>query len=39
MRKISKGDPHETIKKFEGQQEWSVSVDYHRMWREHILGT
>lgn len=39
MRKISKGDPHETIKKFEGQQEWSVSVDYHRIWREHILGT
>lgn len=39
MRKISKGDPHEAIKKFEGQQEWSVSVDYHRMWREHILWT
>ena len=39
MRKISKGDPHEAIKKFEGQQEWSVSVDYHRIWREHILGT
>lgn len=38
MRKISKGDPHETIKKFEGQQEWSLSSSFHRTWREIILG-
>jgi len=38
MRKLSKGDPHETIKNFEGQQEWTLSLSFHRTWREIILG-
>lgn len=38
MRKISKGEPHEAIKKFEGQQEWALSMNFHRIWRELILS-
>ena len=38
MRKLSKGQPHEAIKNFEGLQEWSLSSSFHRTWREIILG-
>lgn len=37
MRKLTKGEPHEAIKDFEGQQEWALSIDFHRIWRELIL--
>lgn len=37
MRKLIKGEPHEAIKDFEGQQEWALSIDFHRIWRELIL--
>lgn len=39
MRKLSKGEPHEAIKDFEGQQDWALSLDFHRIWRELILET
>ena len=38
MRKLCKGEPHETIKGFEGQHEWTLSSYFHRMWREFILA-
>lgn len=38
MRKLSKGQPHEAIKNFEGLQEWTLSAEFHRMWREYILS-
>lgn len=37
MRKLTKGEPHEAIKDFEGQREWALSIDFHRIWRELIL--
>lgn len=37
MRKLIKGEPHEAIKDFEGQHEWALSIDFHRIWRELIL--
>ena len=37
MRKLSKGEPHEAISDFEGHANWSLSSDYHSIWRELIL--
>ena len=37
MRKLSKGEPHEAIKEFEGLHEWALSSGFHRLWREYIL--
>ncbi len=37
MRKLSKGEPHKAIEDFEGQMDWTLSSDYHRIWRELIL--
>lgn len=37
MRKISKGEPHEGIENFDRQSDWTLSFEFHRLWREHIL--
>lgn len=37
MRKLSKGEPHGAIYDFENQTQWSLSSDYHYIWREFIL--
>lgn len=39
MRNINKGEPHGAIQEFLRQQEWTMSQNHHRIWREIILST